>query len=107
VRLRVSERTVFDLLDRPYLFDTEPSFTEGEFPAWRGLIWALSYLPEETAIPALQQVVEKCFATSLIPNHAGWNYARQGYLGATRQLACDYLSRDGAASVARRARCRW
>ena len=69
----------FDLLDGPYLFDTEPSFTGAEFAAWRGAIWALSYIPEKTAIPALQQVVENCFATSLTPNHAGWNYARQGY----------------------------
>ncbi len=69
----------FDLLDGPYLFDTEPSFTEAEFAAWRGVTWALSYIPEKTAIPALQQVIEKCFATSLTPNHAGWNYARQGY----------------------------
>jgi hypothetical protein len=70
-----------DILDDPYLFDTEPSFTEAEFAAWRVTIWALSFLPEKTAIPALQQVVEKCFATSLIPNHAGWNYVRQRYRG--------------------------
>jgi hypothetical protein len=69
----------FDLLDGPYLFDTEPNFTEAEFAAWRGAIWALSYIPEQTAIPALQRVAAKCFATSLKPDHDGWNYARQGY----------------------------
>ena len=69
----------FDLLDGPYLFDTEPSYTQREFAAWRGSIWALSYLPEQIAIPALQRVAAKCFATSLMPNHAGWNYAPQGY----------------------------
>jgi hypothetical protein len=93
----------FDLLDGPYLFDTEPSFTEVEFAAWRGLIWALSYLPEDTAIPALQQVVEKCFATSLIPNHAGWNYARQGYraedLGKAAVWALEHLPRKAGMAI--------
>jgi hypothetical protein len=69
----------FDLLEGPYLFDTEPNYTQTEFAAWRGAIWALSYIPEATAIAALQRVAAKCFAKSLRPNHEGWNYARQGY----------------------------
>jgi hypothetical protein len=69
----------FDLLDGPYLFDTERNYTQTEFAAWRGTIWALSYIPEQIAVPALQRVAAKCFATSLMPNHEGWNYARQGY----------------------------
>jgi hypothetical protein len=93
----------FDLLDGPYLFDTEPSFTQVEFPAWRGLIWALSHIPEETAIPALRQVVEKCFATSLTPDHAGWNYARQGYraedLGKAAVWALEHLPRKAGMAI--------
>ena len=67
------------IVDGPYLFDTEPNFAEAEFAAWRGAIWALSYIPATTAIAALQRAAAKCFATSLRPNHEGWNYARQGY----------------------------
>src|SRR5262249_11216961 len=93
----------FDLLDGPYLFDTEPSFTKAEFNAWRVGIWALSYLPEKTAIPALQQVAEKCFATSLTPNHAAWNYARQGYraedLGKAAIWALEALPRKAGMAV--------
>jgi hypothetical protein len=85
------------------LFDTEPSFTEAEFAAWRGAVWALSKSPETTAIPALQQVVEKCFATSLIPNHAGWNYARQGYraedLGKAAVWALEHLPRKAGMAI--------
>jgi hypothetical protein len=69
----------FDLLDGPYLFDTEPSFTEAEFNSCRVSIWALSFIPVKAAIPILQQVIEKCFATSLTPKRADWNWARQGY----------------------------
>jgi hypothetical protein len=69
----------FDLLDGPYIFDTESNYTQTEFAAWRGAIWALAYIPETTAIAALQRVSAKCFATSLRPNHEGWGYARQGY----------------------------
>ena len=39
--------------------------------------------------------LEKCFATSLKPNHAGWNYARQGYraedLGKAAIWALEHL----------------
>jgi hypothetical protein len=69
----------FDILDGPYLFDTEPNYTRAEFASWRGAIWALSYIPEQAAILALQRVAAKCFARSLRPNYEGWNYARQGY----------------------------
>lgn len=69
----------FDLLDGPYLFDTEPNYTQTEFAAWRGAIWALAYIPKTTAIAALQRVAAKCFATRLKPNHEDWGYARQGY----------------------------
>jgi hypothetical protein len=93
----------FDILDGPYLFDTEPSFTEAEFNAWRVGIWALSFLPEKTAIPALQQAVEKCFATSLTPDHAAWNYARQGYraddLGKAAIWALETLPRKAGMAI--------
>jgi hypothetical protein len=93
----------FDILDGPYLFDTEPSFTEAEFAAWRVGIWALSFLPEKTAIPALQQAVEKCFATSLTPDHAAWNYVRQGYraedLGKAAIWALESLPRKAGMAI--------
>jgi hypothetical protein len=93
----------FDILDGPYLFDTEPNFTETEFAAWRVSICGLSFLPAATAIPALQQVVERCFAASLMPNHAAWSYAKRGYraedLGKTAIWALEALPEKAGMAI--------
>jgi hypothetical protein len=66
----------FNLLEGPYLFDTEPRYTETEFAAWRAAVLSLPRVPVASALPALQRIAEKCFATHLTP---AWSYAKRGY----------------------------
>jgi hypothetical protein len=66
----------FNLLEGPYLFDTEPRYTETEFAAWRVAVLSLCRVPVASAAPTLQRIAEKCFATQLTP---AWSYAKQGY----------------------------
>lgn len=57
----------FDMLDGPYIVDTEPSFTEVEYKSWRWSIWMVGYLPAETALPQLQALADVMFGGFMAP----------------------------------------
>ncbi len=59
------------VLHGPYIFDTEPSFADLEFQAWRASIWAASRLPVNTAVPTLTSLVEHFYASVLKPYAPG------------------------------------
>ncbi|UWQ02839.1 hypothetical protein K3X44_05830 [Aliiroseovarius crassostreae] len=51
----------FDMLDGPYIVDTEPFFSEVEYKSWRWSIWMLAHLPLETAVPRLDGLADLMF----------------------------------------------
>lgn len=90
----------FNLLEGPYLFDTEPRYTETEFAAWRAAVLSLYRVPVASAAPALQRIAEKCFATHLTP---AWSYAKRGYraeeLGRDALWALEMLPRKAGLEI--------
>lgn len=57
----------FDMLDGPYIVDTEPFFSEVEYKSWRWSIWMLAHLPLETAVPRLDALADLMFRDHIRP----------------------------------------
>lgn len=57
----------FDMLDGPYIVDTEPLFSEIEYKSWRWSIWMLAQFPLETAVPRLDALADLMFRDHIRP----------------------------------------
>ncbi len=89
----------FEMLDGPYIVDTEPSFTEIEYKSWRWSIWMLAYLPPEQALARLEALASTMFRGFLGPNQLhgriGQGYRRAELAGAVITAAMKLPNKSG------------